>query len=115
MSLRCERVQARRGEVLCAPGERLNALYLIRSGEVELVEGARPHRRVLGPGQFFGELGFGRTRRVKPRWTARALGDASLLRIDGRGLERELQARRGYDGLRLKGLMGCGDRLIFHG
>ncbi len=105
------RIDAAEGEVLCARGEPLNALFLIRSGEVELVGQRR--RQVLGPGQIFGELNFRRP--TASSWTARALSEASLLRIDGAGLQTRLADRRDDAPLPLQvqGLVGWDDRLIF--
>lgn len=104
-----DRVDAAEGEVLCHAGEPLNALFLIRSGEVELHGHQRRH--VLGPGQLFGELGFSRS--SASAWTARALSEATLLRIDGAGLQRRLERRRGPEPLQLQGLTGWDDRLVF--
>lgn len=95
--------------MLCARGERLNALFLIRSGEVELVGHQR--REVLGPGQVFGELGFSRA--AASSWTARVLSEASLLRIDGAGLQRRLEDRASGAPLGLTGLTGWDDQLTF--
>ena len=106
-----DRVDVAEGEVLCASGEPLNALYLIRSGEVELV--GRRRRQVLGPGQIFGELGFNRS--AESSWTARAIGATTLLRIDGAGLQRRLEGRRGETPVQLQGLTGWGDRLVVEG
>jgi len=121
-----ERVDVACGEVLCRPGEPANALYLVRSGRVELHHGSEengsgvnvPRRRVVGPGEFFGEVDLAPAPASAPAaasgltFTARALEDSTLLRIDGRGLTRQLQRRRGGN-LRLKRLLGCGDRLVF--
>ena len=117
-----ERVDVACGEVLCRPGEPANALYLVRSGRVELHHGSEndrvnpPQRRVVGPGEFFGEVDLApATSAASSRltFTARALEDSTLLRIDGRGLTRQLRRRRGDSLLRLKRLLGCGDRLVF--
>jgi len=143
-----ERVEVACGEVLCRPGEPADALYLVRSGRVELWHGdgrdrgngngngngdgngdgngsggapgagpfpGRGRRRVVGPGEFFGEVDLGHTSRAGLTYTARALEDSTLLRIDGRGLLQRLRQRRGREGepLRLKRLLGCGDRLLF--
>lgn len=106
-----DRVDAAAGDVLCASGQPLNALYLIRSGEVELV--GRRRRQVLGPGQVFGELGFARP--SESPWTARVLSATTLLRIDGAGLQQRLEQRRGYAPLQLQGITGWDDRLTFEG
>ncbi len=103
-----DRVDAAAGEVLCARGERLNALYVIRAGEVELVGHER--REVLGPGRIFGE--FGVDCPTASSWTVRALSEASLLRIDGAGLQQRLADRRGGMPSALQGRTGWNDRLI---
>ncbi len=66
---------------------------------------------MMGPGEFFGELDF--TQSGALALTVRALEDTSLLRIDGQCLTRQLRKRRSAGKLRLKKLLGCGDRLIF--
>jgi CRP/FNR family transcriptional regulator len=110
-----ERVDADRGEVLCRPGDPFDALYLVRSGKVEIVSsgGSRGRRksRVLGPGEFFGELDFSHP--IASRVTVRALEDTALLRIDGRGLVHKLKQQRGGKTLHIKQILGCGDRLVF--
>lgn len=104
-----ERVEACQGQVLCRPGDRTDSLYLIRSGRVEITE--TQGSRVLGPGEFFGELDF--TQSSSLQLTVCAIEDTSLLRIDGKGLEKQLRERRGGERLRLRRLLGCGDHLIF--
>lgn len=104
-----ERVDACTGQTLCRPGDRTDSLYLIRSGRVEITD--QEGRRVLGPGEFFGELDFSQGSELQ--LTVRALEDSLLLRIDRKGLENELRERRGGERLQLKKLLGCGDRLIF--
>ena len=117
-----ERVDVAGGEVLCRPGEPADALYLVRSGRVELHHGEggdstgeAPARRVVGPGEFFGEVDLvsAPTAASRLTYTARALEDSTLLRIDGRGLMQRLRRRRGGSPLRLKRLLGCGDQLVF--
>ena len=104
-----ERVEAGQGQVLCRPGDRTDSLYLIRSGRVELTESGST--RVLGPGEFFGELDF--TQPGSSQLTVCAIEDTALLRIDGKGLEKQLREGRGGAELRLRKLLGCGDQLIF--
>lgn len=121
----CQPVEAREGEAVCAPGE---ALYFVRSGrvEVEIEEDREPvarapeaRRRRVGPGEFFGAVGFAWGQQVSASpvrcWSARALEDARLWRIDQDDLETLLKARCGASAFRLKGLVGYGDQLIFHG
>lgn len=115
-----ERVDVAGGEVLCRPGEPADALYLVRSGRVELHHGESVGvgpfaRRVVGPGEFFGEVDLvsAPTAASRLTYTARALEDSTLLRIDGRGLMQRLRRRRGGSPLRLKRLLGCGDQLVF--
>lgn len=114
-----ERVEVACGEVLCRPGEPANALYLVRSGRVELRSGSIPRRRVVGPGEFFGEVDLAPAPGAAPltplTFTARALEDSTLLRLDGEGLSRQLQRRRGSPPLRLQRVLGWGDRLVFLG
>ncbi|OGF57355.1 MAG: hypothetical protein A2Z21_02425 [Candidatus Fraserbacteria bacterium RBG_16_55_9] len=104
-----ERVEACPGQVLCRPGDRTDSLYLIRSGRVELTESG--NTRIVGPGEFFGELDFAQP--GSSQLMVCALEDTSLLRIDGKGLENQLRERRGGEKLRLRKLLGRGDRLIF--
>ncbi len=108
-----QRVDVRKGEVLCRQGEPCDSLYLVRSGRVEILPSDQQGHRVVGPGQFFGELDFYRP--IRSPVTVQALEDAALLRIDGRGLTRQLAQRRGGEPLRVKRLLGCGDRLVFLG
>jgi len=103
-----ERIDVRRGQML--ERDRADSLYLVRYGSVEVVEGGTGSR-VVGPGQFFGELDF--TKPCTFRLSVRALQDSSLLRIDGEALIERLRSRRGGRRLKLKRLLGCGDRLIF--
>ena len=109
-----ERVDARKGDVLCRPGDPLDALYLVRSGKVEIItpkgHRGRQKTRVLGPGEFFGELDFSHP--IPSRVIVRALEDTALLRIDGRGLVHKLKRQRG-EALQVKQILGCGDRLVF--
>ena len=104
-----ERVDAGTGQILCRPGDRTDSLYLIRSGRVEVTD--PKGQRVLGPGEFFGELDFSEGSALQ--LLVRALEETSLLRIDRKGLEKELRERRGGERLQLKKLLGCGDQLIF--
>jgi CRP-like cAMP-binding protein len=67
------------GEVIFDEGDPSDQLYVIQSGEVELVRETEARERVvarLGPGDFFGELGRGRGRsgaaRARSRSTRRA-------------------------------------------
>lgn len=111
----CKEVELVGGQILRRPGDQADALYLVRSGRVEVGElfgrDGLKGRRVLGPGQFFGELDF-----VRPQPSplmVRALERTSLLRIDGESLQQVLTERRGGRKLHLKKLLGCGDRLVF--
>lgn len=108
-----ERVDVFRGEVLCRRGDPWDSLYLVRSGRLEILPSPSDPRgpRVVRPGEFFGELDFFRP--LRSPVTVRALEDAALLRIDGRGLARQLAQRRGGGPLRVRRLLGCGDRLVF--
>jgi CRP-like cAMP-binding protein len=66
------------GEVVVRKGDRADAMYLIASGEVEVV---LPDENVkLGPGDFFGEMAVvNRRRRIA---TVRALSPCRLLVLD---------------------------------
>jgi hypothetical protein len=110
-----ERVDVRRGDVLCRQGDPWDSLYLVRSGRVEILPSPSDPRgpRVVRPGEFFGELDF--SERLRSPVTVRALEDTALLRIDGRVLARQLAQRRGGEPLRVRRLLGCGDRLVFLG
>src|SRR5437588_12739293 len=52
-------VRAPKGTSLCKQGEPADALYIIETGQVQVVSGEEPQRRVLatlGPGEPFGDL-----------------------------------------------------------
>jgi len=112
----CEHLIAQEGQTLSCPGSKADAIYLIKSGRVEVFEGVdsdeQPsERKIMGPGDFVGEMGF--ELNTVARMTIRALERTHLLRIDGRSLE--LRLRRNCEGrpFQLKRLLGLGERLIF--
>ena len=81
-------------EIIFDEGDEGIDLYVIQSGQVEISRAGSSARRVvakLGPGDFFGEmsvvLGESRTAR------AVAIGETSLLEVDGETLERMCMER----------------------
>jgi len=76
------------GEVVYEEGERGESLFVIQSGQVELLRSGPETARLvarLGPGEFFGELGvlLGRPRSAR----AVAVTDARLLEVDAATFE----------------------------
>lgn len=78
------------GEIIIEEGTLGDWVYMIQSGRVEISKMIGRNRLVLttlGPGEFFGELGFlGDNTRTA---TARAIGETSLGIIDRALLEKE--------------------------
>lgn len=78
-----QRVKAKSGDVIVRQGEVADRFYIVSDGEVEVIrEGAGGEERValLGPGQFFGEIGL---LTAKPRIaTVRTTKDTELLALD---------------------------------
>lgn len=80
--------------IIYAQGDRNDALFLIRKGQVKLAvtseSGKDAVLGIRGPGEFFGECCLtGRPHRDK---TATAISDCVALRIDKAAMERELAA-----------------------
>ncbi len=74
------------GENICLEGERGTALYVIESGEVDIIVNAGDRQEIVidtaGPGSYFGEMAFlGGTTRIA---TIRARQDCRLLEIGHR-------------------------------
>jgi hypothetical protein len=67
----------RPGSMVFAVGDIADRLYFVASGDVELPE----VRRILGPGQMFGEIAFFAPDRKRSS-SARCLSDCTLLSID---------------------------------
>jgi MFS family permease len=72
------------GETVVAEGDPADALYVVRSGTLEVIASTKTRKRTLttlGPGDYFGEIGL---LRGSPRTaTVRARTDCLLLRIPG--------------------------------
>jgi hypothetical protein len=82
--------EARAGDCVVAQGAMDRSMYLVLSGELEVVRHEAPERRIatLRAGDVFGEIGFIRaTRRTAD---VRALGAVSVLRFDHGRLEKDL-------------------------
>jgi hypothetical protein len=73
-------IGASAGDVLIREGDPADALYILRSGEVE-VEAAARLLATLPAGSFFGELGL--LEAIPRTATVRATTPCTLLRIDG--------------------------------
>lgn len=80
------------GEVIVRQGETGNCMYVIQSGQVEVleeVEGKSVRLAVLGEKDFFGEMAiFDHSIRSA---TVRALGEVRLLTVDKKTLLRRIQ------------------------
>jgi CRP-like cAMP-binding protein len=82
----------RDGEPIVHQGEVGDCMYVIQSGEVEVVDGDHGGEvplAVLGPGDFFGEMSIFE-REVRSA-TVRARGEARVLTVDRRTLMRRIQ------------------------
>jgi CRP-like cAMP-binding protein len=79
------------GEVIVHQGEVGECMYVIQAGQVEVLQkqaGQETSLAVLGPGDFFSEMGlFDKDVRSA---TVRALGEARVLTVDKRTLHRRL-------------------------
>jgi len=109
-------IHAQEGQTLAYRGGRADSLYLIQSGSVEIWQGSELEensleRRVLGPGSFVGELGFGVNEVAD--YTIRALENTELLRFDTEGVGSRLRDSLGESAGRLRKLLGLGEELFF--
>lgn len=79
------------GDPIVRQGEVGDCMYVVQTGEVEVVldaEGEEQHLAILGPGDFFGEMAvFERETRSA---TVRARGEARVLKIDKKALLRRI-------------------------
>ena len=82
----------RDGEAIVRQGEMGDCMYVIQSGEVEVVQetsGGEQRLAVLQPGDFFGEMAvFEKEMRSA---TVRAVGDSRALKVDKRTLLRRIK------------------------
>lgn len=80
------------GEVIIKQGESGNCMYVIQSGEVEILknkEGAEVKLAIRKEGDFFGEMAlFSREERSA---TVRALGEVRVLTVDRKNLLNSIQ------------------------
>lgn len=92
MILLSELREFRNGACVIEQGSFDSSMYLVLSGEVEVVrrteEGER-HVATLGPGEVFGEIGF--VRETYRTADVRAIGEVSVLRFEHQRLERDLK------------------------
>lgn len=80
----------KQGEVIIAEGTTGKALYIIRSGRVEVSKQARGgvvQLAVLGPNEVFGEMSLIDDRYSTRTATVRALQDSELIILDRQGFE----------------------------
>src|SRR5262249_31704771 len=91
-----EQLELQPGQVLFRQGDRGDLIYIIESGNVEIVrehaDGGEELRTVLGPGDYFGEIGpfFGLPRSA----TARARGATTLTGYTTRVFRQKIGAER---------------------
>ena len=80
------------GDVIVRQGELGDCMYVVQSGEVEVVQathGGEQRLAVLGTGDFFGEMAvFAREVRSA---TVRALGETRALKVDKKTLLRRIK------------------------
>ncbi len=80
------------GEVIIRQGESGNCMYIIQSGEVEVIRdnnGKEVRLALRKEGEFFGEMALF-SREVRSA-TIRALGDARILTVDRKNLLNSIQ------------------------
>jgi putative peptide zinc metalloprotease protein len=89
----------KRGEVIAWQGEQSNALYIVRSGQVQMTyrdsEGKERKDAKLGPGQFFGEASL--LREQVHSATVTALEDCELLTLFRNKLQEVMALGEGYE------------------
>ena len=112
----CETIFAQQGQTLSYRGGKADSLFLIQSGSVEVFQGSETEedvaeRRVLGPGNFVGEMGFSAD--IVANLTIRTLEKTELLRFDGEGVGSRLRESLGENAHQLKKLLGLGEELVF--
>ncbi len=77
------------GEVIVEQGAEEDCMYVIQSGQVEVVQDGEVTLAILGRGDFFGEMAlFQRESRAA---TVQALGNVRVLTIEKRTLLRRIQ------------------------
>lgn len=83
----------RDGEFIVCQGEHGNAMYVVQSGRVEVVQsgpdGREQHLAFLQAGDFFGEMAVFE-KEVRSA-TVRAAGDARVLKVDKKTLLRRIR------------------------
>jgi len=82
----------RSGEIIIKQGESGNCMFVIQSGEVEVLrdsKGSQVRLAVRKSGDFFGEMALF-SREVRSA-TVRALGDARILTVDRKNLLNSIQ------------------------
>ena len=96
-SARLTRLKAAPGEVIVRQGDLADRFYIVSKGEVEVIrdDPAGESRRlaILGPGEFFGEIGL--LREVRRTATVRASKPTELLALDGASFSRFLASSGG--------------------
>src|SRR5512143_4269462 len=83
--------QYRDGEYVVHQGEEGDCMYVVQSGEVEVIRRSTGREfclAVLGPGEFFGEMAL--VERDVRTASVRALGDASVLTLDKSSFLRQV-------------------------
>ena len=95
-SSKLRRLNVAAGDVIVRQGDEADKFYVVSKGEVEVVrdeQGAQRDVAVLGPGQFFGEIGL---LRATPRSaTVRAKTAAQVLALDGATFSQFIAASAG--------------------
>lgn len=80
------------GETIIRQGEKGNCMYVVQSGQVEVVQTTDhgdQHLATLRPGDFFGEMSVFE-KEVRSA-TVRSVGEAKVLKVDKRTLLRRIK------------------------
>ena len=83
---------AESGEVLIEPGEKTPPIFIVKTGKLEVLQPISGGERLLavcGPGQFTGEIGYLRGRRIMVRLRMRESGE--IIQVDREHLMSLLQ------------------------
>lgn len=106
------------GDVILREGDPADHFFVLVEGEVDVSRrGADGHDAVigrLGPGQYFGELGFLHHAPRNATVTAGSAAPVTLLRTDRAGFDRLLNQTGGAGTALAQAMLACANRLAAH-